>query len=84
MAYPPALASEQHPLEVHWVYGFSNTITNGVIDLRTEMHSHTVGYIAGNVVVLFDIWSHTQVQIIVSVENSSRSRSPDPVHCGHS
>ncbi|BBN14448.1 cilia- and flagella-associated protein 251 [Marchantia polymorpha subsp. ruderalis] len=60
MAYPPALVSEQHPLEVHWVYGFSNTITNGVTDLRTEMHSHTVGYIAGTVVVLFDIWSHTQ------------------------
>lgn len=54
--------------EVHWVYGFSNTITNGVTDLRTEMHSHTVGYIAGTVVVLFDIWSHTQVQIIVSVD----------------
>ncbi|KAL2622295.1 hypothetical protein R1flu_002500 [Riccia fluitans] len=60
MAYSTASTHEQQPLEMHWVYGFSNNISSGVVDLRTEMHSHTVGYIAGIVVVLYDIWGHTQ------------------------
>lgn len=50
-----------HAQELHWVYGFSNNISNGAIDLRSEMQSHVIGYIAGTVVVIYDLWSHTQV-----------------------
>ncbi|CAM6102501.1 unnamed protein product [Calypogeia fissa] len=76
------------PLELHWVYGFSNNISNGVIDLRSEVHSHVIGYIAGTVVVIFDLWSHTQkilqghihqIQCIATTPDKSRIISCD---CG--